>query len=70
LNVNRILVLEGYTNPFGDSRRKQHHLGGTMRRRRSLRGMQQSKFKACVAEWKASGKRGKYTAHMSRCLKK
>lgn len=70
--MNRILVLEGYTNPFGDSRRKsQHHLGGTMRRRRSYRGVSQtSKMKSCAAEWRKSGKSGKYISFMRSCLKK
>jgi len=70
--VNRILVLDGYTNPFGDSRRKsQHHLGGnTMKRRRSYRGMQQSKMKSCAAEYRKAGKPGKYISFMKKCLKK
>lgn len=67
--MNRILVLEGYTNPFGDSHRKSQHLGGTMRRRRSYRGTQQSKFSTCVAEWKSGDHRAsKYQSHMSKCL--
>ena len=71
--MNRILVLEGYTNPFGDSRRgrTQHSLGeNTMRRRRSYRGMQQSKMKSCAAEYRQAGKPGKYISFMKKCLKK
>ena len=70
--MNRILVLEGYTNPFGDSRRKSQQLGGTMRRRRSYRGIKQmqSKMKSCAAEWRASSKSGKYTRFMAACLKR
>lgn len=73
--MNRILVLEGYRNPFGGPapRTNLKHLGGSSmsRRRRSYRGMkaQQSKMKSCAAEWRRSGKRGSYMAHMKRCLK-
>ena len=69
--MNRILVLEGYTNPFGDSRRKSQHLGGTMRRRHSYRGVSQtSKMKSCAAEYRRAGKPGKYISYMKKCLKK
>lgn len=73
--MNRILVLEGYRNPFGDSHRRinTQSLGGTtMRRRRSTRSVkkQQSKMKSCAASWKRSSKRGSYRVFMRSCLKK
>ncbi len=60
--MNRILVLEGYTNPFGETHRSKpqyHSLGGTTMK-------QQSKMKACAKSWKT----GSYRAHMKKCLKK
>lgn len=78
--MNRILVLEGYRNPFGGPapRTNQKHLGGNMAhrrrssKRRSYKGIkaQQSKMKSCAAEWR-SGKTSarSYMAHMRQCLK-
>ena len=65
--MNRILVLEGYTNPFGDSHRshtQRYSPGGSNMRK------QQSKMKKCAMQYRRSGKRGSYVAHMKRCLKK
>jgi hypothetical protein len=60
--MNRILVLEGYTNPFGDSHRRSKQQsptgGNTMK--------QQSKMKMCAKSWKS----GSYRAHMKKCLRK
>ena len=64
---NRVVVQEGYTLPFAsfDGYRRKRR---SSRRRRMSGGMkrQQSKMKACAKKW--NGK-GKYTAHMKRCLK-
>ena len=67
MNVNRILVLEGYTNPFGDSRRgrTQHSLGGSPTMKK-----QQSKMKKCAMQYRRSGKARSYRAFMKSCLKK
>lgn len=59
--MNRILILEGYVNPFGGSRR-------TSTRSKPMKRMQ-SMMKKCALKWKRSGKRGKYTAFMRKCLK-
>lgn len=71
--MNRILVLEGYTNPFGGPapRTRSKHLGGSkMARRKSSVKRQQSKMKSCAASWRRAGKHGSYRAHMKRCLSK
>ena len=65
--MTRIIVLEGYTNPFGGYSRRgnqQHHLGGSTMKK------QQSKMKKCAVAFKRGGKRGSYRAFMRRCLKK
>lgn len=65
--MTRIIVLEGYTNPFGGYSRRgnqQHHLGGSTMRK------QQSKMKKCAVAFRRSRKAGSYRAFMRKCLKK
>ena len=75
MTLTRILVLKGYTNPFGDSPKPKKR-GKTMKRRSSKRKMsygmtrQASKMQSCAREYKAEGKPGKYTSFMKKCLKK
>lgn len=58
---NRVVIQEGYSMPvaFDGAKRKKRRSGGPKK--------QQNKMKACAKKW--NGK-GKYTAHMKRCLKK
>jgi len=74
LTVTRILVLKGYTNPFGEARTKPR--GKQMKRRSSKRKMSYgmtrmaNKMQSCVREWKAKGKPGKLSTFNKTCLKK
>ena len=57
--MNRVVIQEGYSMPVAfDGVRRRKSSGG--------RKAQQNKFKACAKQW--SGK-GKYVAHMKKCLK-
>lgn len=58
--MNRIAILEGFAGPFGAHKRRKHKGG---------RKHMQSKMKACAHKWKRSGKHGKYTSFMKKCLK-
>lgn len=74
MTVTRILVLKGYTNPFGVPRTKPR--GKKMKRRSSKRKMSYgmtrmaNKMQSCVREWKAKGKPGKLSTFNRTCLKK
>lgn len=74
MTVTRILVLKGYTNPFGEARTKPR--GKQMKRRSSKRKMSYgmtrmaNKMQSCVREWKAKGKPGKLSTFNRTCLKK
>lgn len=74
MTVTRILVLKGYTNPFGEARTKPR--GKQMKRRSSKRKMSYgmtrmaNKMQSCVREWKAKGKPGKLSTFNKTCLKK
>lgn len=65
--MNRVVVQEGFAMPYNGYSKKKHRKSS--RRRRMSGGMkkQQSKMKACARAW--NGK-GKYQAHMKRCLSK
>lgn len=75
MTVTRILVLKGYTNPFGDSPKPKKR-GKAMKRRSSKRKMSYgmtrmaNKMQSCVREWKAKGKPGKLSTFNRTCLKK
>lgn len=68
MTVTRILVLKGYTNPFGEARTKPR--GKTMRKQSAKVKAQQSKMKSCARQWKAAGKPGKWSSYAGKCLKK
>ena len=74
MTVTRILVLKGYTNPFGEARTKPR--GKQMKKRSSKRKMSYgmtrmaNKMQSCVREWKSKGKPGKLSTFNKTCLKK
>lgn len=74
MTVTRILVLKGYTNPFGEARTKPR--GKQMKRRSSKRKMSYgskrpaNKMQSCAIEWKEAGKPGTWLSYAGQCLKK